>query len=108
MQPTTLCLPLDCQYCYLPFRKIEQRMPIEVAQAVASSVNAWSCDDPRFEVVWHGGEPLSVGREYLGRLMAPFVGVKHTIQTNAVLLDDAWCEFLLARNVDVGGSRPSL
>ncbi|MFF7655064.1 radical SAM protein [Streptomyces sp. NPDC007983] len=104
MQPTTLCLPLDCQYCYLPFRKVEQRMPIEVAQAVAASVNTWGRDDSRFEVVWHGGEPLSVGREYLGELMAPFEGVKHSVQTNAALINDAWCEFLLARNVGVGVS----
>lgn len=104
MQPTTLCQPLDCRYCYLPFRKDKHLMPLEVAQAVAESTNAWDAADAQFEVVWHGGEPLSAGREHLARLMAPFTAGRHTVQTNAVLLDDAWCEFLLARDVGVGVS----
>ena len=41
MQPTTLC-NLDCSYCYLPFRKVDRQMPVEVARAVAESVNPWS------------------------------------------------------------------
>ncbi|MCX4582537.1 cyclophane-forming radical SAM peptide maturase AmcB [Streptomyces sp. NBC_01481] len=104
MQPTTLCQPLDCTYCYLPFRKTKHLMPMPVAQAVADPVNRCAQDDPQFEVVWHGGEPLATGREYLAALMDPFRGVKHTLQTNAVLLDDAWCTFLLERDIGVGVS----
>ena len=104
MQPTTLCQPLDCTYCYLPLRQFQQLMPIGVAEAVATPVNAWAAADPRFEVVWHGGEPLSAGREHLAALMGPFRGVKHSVQTNAALIDDAWCSFLLERNIAVGVS----
>ncbi|MCX2180839.1 radical SAM protein [Streptomyces sp. SKN60] len=104
LQPTTLCLPMDCTYCYLPFRRIAHLMPVPVAEAVARTVNGWAADDPAFEVVWHGGEPLAAGREHLAALMAPFRGVKHSLQTNAVLLDDAWCAFLRERDVHVGVS----
>ncbi|MEU1671868.1 cyclophane-forming radical SAM peptide maturase AmcB [Streptomyces roseifaciens] len=104
MQPTTLCRPLDCTYCYLPFRKAKHLMPLAVAEAVARSVNVWAKKGPSFEVVWHGGEPLSVGRERLAALIAPFRGVKHTVQTNAALLDDAWCAFLLEKDIGVGVS----
>ncbi|AWZ03576.1 MULTISPECIES: cyclophane-forming radical SAM peptide maturase AmcB [unclassified Streptomyces] len=104
MQPTTKCLPMDCTYCYLPFRKMSHLMPVEVAEAVAKPVNAWAADDPAFEVVWHGGEPLATGRTHLAALMAPFKGVKHSVQTNAALVDDAWCEFLLEHQVRVGVS----
>ncbi|WP_437053334.1 radical SAM protein [Streptomyces sp. enrichment culture] len=104
MQPTTLCLPLDCAYCYLPFRKTKHLMPLAVAQAAARPVNQWAAEDPTFEVVWHGGEPLATGREHLAALMAPFQGVKHSVQTNAALVDDAWCEFLLEHEVHVGVS----
>ncbi|MFF3098109.1 cyclophane-forming radical SAM peptide maturase AmcB [Streptomyces cyaneofuscatus] len=104
MQPTTQCLPMDCTYCYLPFRKVKHLMPVEVAQAVAGSVNEWARVNPRFEVVWHGGEPLAAGREHLAALMAPFKDVKHSVQTNAALVDDAWCEFLLEHKVRVGVS----
>lgn len=104
MQPTTQCLPMDCTYCYLPFRKLKHLMPAAVAEAVATAVNPWAADDPAFEVVWHGGEPLATGREHLASLMAPFKNVKHSVQTNAALVDDAWCEFLLEHSVHVGVS----
>ncbi|MEU7016862.1 cyclophane-forming radical SAM peptide maturase AmcB [Streptomyces sp. NPDC046385] len=104
MQPTTLCQPMDCTYCYLPFRRTKHLMPQTVAEAVAQAVNGWAAHDPAFEVVWHGGEPLSAGREHLAALMTPFDGVKHTLQTNAALIDDAWCAFLREHDVHVGVS----
>jgi uncharacterized protein len=100
MQPTTLC-NLDCTYCYLPHRAFDRRMPVAVARAVAESVNPWAAADTRFSVVWHGGEPLAAGRAYLAELMAPFVGVEHHVQTNATLVDDAWCEFFRTHDVRV-------
>jgi uncharacterized protein len=100
MQPTTLC-NLDCTYCYLPHRAVDRRMPVEVAGVVAGSVNPWAAADARFSVVWHGGEPLAAGRAHLGALMAPFAGVEHHVQTNATLIDDAWCEFFRAHDMRV-------
>jgi uncharacterized protein len=103
MQPTTLC-NLDCTYCYLPFRALNQRMPLEVAVAVSRSVNVWAADDRRFSVVWHGGEPLTAGRAAFAELMSPFEGVEHHVQTNATLIDDAWCEFFAEHAVRVSVS----
>jgi uncharacterized protein len=103
MQPTTLC-NLDCAYCYLPFRGDDRRMPVEVAQAVAVAVEPWSRTG-RFSVVWHGGEPLAAGRDHLAALFAPFgAGVEHHVQTNATLIDDAWCEFFVEHQVRVSVS----
>jgi uncharacterized protein len=103
MQPTTLC-NLDCAYCYLPFRRLDQRMPVTVAQAVAASVEPWARTG-RFSVVWHGGEPLAAGRDHLAALFAPFgAGVEHHVQTNATLIDDAWCEFFAEHDVRVSVS----
>jgi uncharacterized protein len=101
MQPTTLC-NLDCSYCYLPHRAMDRRMPLEVARAVAATVNVWTERAQRFSVVWHGGEPLATGRPHLGALMAPFVGVEHHVQTNATLIDDAWCEFFAEHDIRIG------
>src|SRR4051812_11548630 len=103
MQPTTLC-NLDCVYCYLPHRGLDNRMSVEVAGAVADSVNRWAADHERFSVVWHGGEPLATGREHLSALMAPFPGVEHHVQTNATLIDDAWCEFFARTRMRVSVS----
>ncbi|WP_342775893.1 cyclophane-forming radical SAM peptide maturase AmcB [Micromonospora pisi] len=103
MQPTTLC-NLDCSYCYLPFRADDRKMPIPVAAAVAGPVNEWARSD-RFSVVWHGGEPLAAGREHLAALLAPFDdGVEHHVQTNATLIDDAWCEFFATHRMRVSVS----
>ena len=109
MQPTTLC-NLDCAYCYLPLRSADQRMPVSVATAVAAPVNAWA-GSGRFSVVWHGGEPLAAGRDHLAALLAPFEeSVEHHVQTNATLIDDAWCEFFATHrmrvSVSVDGARP--
>jgi len=103
LQPTTLC-NLDCAYCYLPHRAADRRMSAEVAALVAGTVNRWAAYAPRFSVVWHGGEPLSVGRAALAELMTPFVGVEHHVQTNATLVDDAWCGFFAEHEVRVGVS----
>ncbi len=103
MQPTTLC-NLDCTYCYLPHRALDRPMPVEVAEATAGSVNPWAAADTRFSVVWHGGEPLAAGRAHLAALMAPFAGVEHHVQTNATLIDDAWCEFFAAHDMRVSVS----
>ncbi|WP_308121394.1 cyclophane-forming radical SAM peptide maturase AmcB [Paractinoplanes bogorensis] len=103
MQPTTLC-NLDCAYCYLPFRAADNRMPVEVARAVAASIEGWARDG-RFSVVWHGGEPLAAGRDHLAALFEPFgPGVEHHVQTNATLIDDAWCDFFQTHDVRVSVS----
>jgi uncharacterized protein len=99
MQPTTLC-NLDCSYCYLPERGMPRRMSPEVAAAVADGVGKWSERNP-VTVVWHGGEPLAVGPAHFRSLLEPFRPgeehpVTHAVQTNATLVDDAWCELFAA------------
>jgi uncharacterized protein len=104
MQPTTLC-NLDCGYCYLPGRARRRTMTVEVSRATARTVDAWAKRRP-VEVVWHGGEPLATGRTHLGKLMDCFAteGISHSVQTNATLVDEAWCEFFLSRGMRVGVS----
>ncbi|HEX6686486.1 MAG TPA: cyclophane-forming radical SAM peptide maturase AmcB [Candidatus Limnocylindrales bacterium] len=103
MQPTTLC-NLDCDYCYLPLRAADHRMSPAVAAAVAADANRWALEQ-RFSVVWHGGEPMAAGREQLAQLMAPFAAeIEHHVQTNATLIDDAWCDFFHTRQVRVSVS----
>lgn len=104
LQPTTLC-NLDCVYCYLPDRRRVERMPVAVARAVADGITEWARAGT-VEVIWHGGEPLAAGLGHLDALMAEFDGldVKHCVQTNATLIDDAWCDLFRRRDVDVGVS----
>lgn len=76
-----------------------------VAYAVARSVETWA-QHTTIDICWHGGEPLAAGRDHLGRLMNAFKGspVKHSVQTNASLINERWIEFLIDRDVRVGVS----
>ena len=104
MQPTTLC-NLDCLYCYLPDRQVSRRMSVDVARAVAEGVREWSRERP-IAVVWHGGEPLTVGPDRFRALVEPFTpGGEHPVvqgvQTNGTLIDDEWCEIFATTPVRV-------
>lgn len=105
MQPTTLC-NLDCVYCYLPLRKLNNQMPLAVAQAVADSVAQFPDTGRPLDIVWHGGEPSAVGVDYMRQLMAAFDGlpVAHGIQTNGTLIDSAWCDLFAEKQVRIGVS----
>ncbi|KOV22885.1 hypothetical protein ADK60_24440 [Streptomyces sp. XY431] len=111
VQGDTLC-DLDCFYCYLPHRRRRTPMPIPVSEAVAHSIAEFTdTTSPRpVEVVWHAGEPLAVGRTRLAELLAPFEPlrqaglVEHSIQTNAVMITPAWCDFFTRYGFRVGVS----
>ncbi|WP_433373816.1 cyclophane-forming radical SAM peptide maturase AmcB [Streptosporangium sp. CA-115845] len=109
LQPTTLC-NLDCVYCYLPFRRLSNEMSPEVAQAVADSAADLPGSSGRLDIVWHGGEPLTLGRRKFEELLAPFEElrqagrIQHSVQTNATLIDDEWCDLLARYQFRVGVS----
>ncbi|MCX4663902.1 cyclophane-forming radical SAM peptide maturase AmcB [Streptomyces uncialis] len=110
VQPTTWC-NLDCSYCYLPLRKLKHRMSAEVAAVLARSVAGIATDDgPPIGVVWHGGEPLTVGVQHFAALLSPFEELReagrvhHYVQTNATLITSAWCDLLDSYGVRVGVS----
>lgn len=108
VQPTTLC-NLDCSYCYLPDRKRQQLMDARVARALAASVAEQASDSP-VEVVWHCGEPLATPLGHMRSLLAEFEALRragaisHGVQTNATLIDEAWCELFDAYGFEVGVS----
>ncbi|MFZ0105510.1 MAG: radical SAM protein, partial [Thiobacillus sp.] len=98
---------IACDYCfYLEKRGLypgnEQfKMPDEV---LAKYIEQYVESQPTsvVEFVWHGGEPTLLGVDFFRRvveLQKPFRGskeIRNTLQTNAISLDDAWCEFFKA------------
>ncbi|MEV6418121.1 cyclophane-forming radical SAM peptide maturase AmcB [Streptomyces sp. NPDC051662] len=109
VQPTTWC-NLDCRYCYLPFRKLNHQMSLEVAEALAEAVTQFEDNGHPIGIVWHGGEPLAVGQRKFAVLLAPFEALRragrvhHYVQTNATLISDTWCDLLATYDVQVGVS----
>ncbi|MGH3737174.1 MAG: cyclophane-forming radical SAM peptide maturase AmcB [Micromonosporaceae bacterium] len=108
VQPTTLC-NLDCAYCYLPDRKRQALMSPLVAEVCAASIHDQASAYP-VDVVWHGGEPTATPIAHLRALLAPFETlraegrVRHGIQTNATLINEAWCELFAEHDFEVGVS----
>lgn len=105
---------LDCEYCfYLEkralFRPGEQyRMSGDVLDAFVRGYLR-SQPTPLVEFVWQGGEPTLLGLDYFrqvvslqARYAVPGKTTRNSLQTNGILLDDAWCEFLKRHDFTVG------
>jgi uncharacterized protein len=65
---------------------------------------------PLVEFVWHGGEPTLLGIDFFRRvveLQKPYRGekeIRNALQTNAMRLDDEWCEFFKVNDFFIGVS----
>jgi uncharacterized protein len=109
LQSTPFC-NLDCRYCYLPARNDRTRMSLETLRAALRKVAQSELLRDRLSVVWHAGEPMAAPIDWYEEAFAVVaeylrtVRVEHHFQTNAVLIDDAWCEFIRRHDVRIGVS----
>jgi uncharacterized protein len=110
LQPTPFC-NLDCAYCYLPDRDSTRRMSDATLNRVFEFVFSSRIVEQGFTVVWHAGEPMVLPVAYYERAIeiagahnSGGLQVRHSFQTNGVLIDDAWCDFFKAHQVNVGVS----
>lgn len=108
LQATGFC-NIDCAYCYLPDRSARTLMTPEVVAATARALAASGRLGDALEVRWHAGEPLAAPRAFYASATRTLRSVLDTelrfsLQTNALLVDDAWCRFLAREGVRVGVS----
>jgi uncharacterized protein len=110
LQPSPFC-NIDCDYCYLAERSSTKKMSLEVLHKTLDRVFESGLVGGRLSVVWHAGEPLAVPLAYYEeafKQMAtwgiPEGKIVHSFQTNGTLINDAWCEFFLKNNCNVGVS----
>ncbi|MGB8681673.1 MAG: cyclophane-forming radical SAM/SPASM peptide maturase GrrM/OscB [Candidatus Binatus sp.] len=110
LQPTPFC-NLDCSYCYLPDRDSKRRMSDATLNRVFQFVFASGIVEQGFTVVWHAGEPMVLPVSWYERAIEIAAAhnpgglqVRHSFQTNGVLIDDGWCDFFKAHQVNVGVS----
>lgn len=104
---------LNCRYCYLPEagRRTHQRMPLDVLTRAAALIFRSSLVTDSPTVLWHAGEPLTVGLqnlkaslEVIDRANIYARGLIHSIQTNGTLINQAWCDLFRSYDVKVGVS----
>jgi len=110
LQATPFC-NIDCAYCYLPDRDSTSRMTLPVMETTVRNLIDSGLVGERLSIAWHAGEPLAVGPEFYRRAFACIGAVvdgrypvQHSIQTNAMLIDQAWCELFAEYGVRVGVS----
>jgi len=112
-KPTGAICNLDCAYCF--FLSKEQlypnstfRMSDEVMENyIRQTIEAHNV--PEVTIAWQGGEPTLMGLDFYRRAMEvvkqyqkPGTTINHTIQTNGILLNEEWCDFLRENNFLVG------
>jgi uncharacterized protein len=110
LQPTPFC-NIDCDYCYLPDRASTTKMHTDVARAAAERVVEAGLVGPRVSIVWHAGEPLTMGLSAFEALIDAVNGampstteVTHHVQTNAMLISSDWCDLFERKAIRIGVS----
>ncbi|MFO0038157.1 MAG: radical SAM protein, partial [Synechococcaceae cyanobacterium] len=114
IQPTPFC-NLDCDYCYLPDRADRSRLSFELLEQAVERVLESPWFDGPFTLLWHAGEPLSLPVAYydeasdriralLARHGLPPDTILASLQTNAIVINEAWCDCFERNNIHVGVS----
>ncbi len=110
IQPTPFC-NLDCSYCYLPNRLDKRKITLETLEKTFQWAFSSGLIRQNFTLLWHAGEPMVLPASFyeqatllLERCNISGFEVTQSLQTNATLVNDAWCDFIRRRNVQVGVS----
>lgn len=109
--------PLACDYCYNSdpaLRRVfeSDRMAFDTLETLFRKFLEF--DQERYEIIWHGGEPLLAGISFYERVLqlqeslpaelglgARFV---NRIQTNGILVTEKWADFFKKNHFRVGVS----
>jgi len=115
VKPIGAICNLDCAYCYYLekehlYPEGEQfRMPWKVLRSFVRQYIAAHNYMPEIHFAWQGGEPALLDLDFFERAVAlqrkhkpAGCRVTNSIQTNGVLLDDAWGRFLKEQGFLVG------
>jgi uncharacterized protein len=110
LQPTPFC-NIDCAYCYLPNRNSTARMSLEIVRQATQRLSDDDLVGDILTIVWHAGEPLAMPISFyedaipiIREVLGPTIQISHSIQTNATLINDAWCTFFKKHDIRVGVS----
>lgn len=115
LKPSGAACNINCEYCFylhkqdLLNQSKHPRMPITILeQHIRQYIEAQS-GNTSVTFTWQGGEPTLMGIEFFETVIAiqqkyapADMTIYHDIQTNGLLLDDKWCNFLIKHNFLVG------
>lgn len=112
LQSTGFC-NLDCRYCYLADRHVKSRMDPALVEPIVRKTIDSGFVKGGFSLLWHAGEPLTLPPAYYEEAMArmqagraastcPDTDIAVHIQTNGVLINAEWCDFIRRQGVRIG------
>jgi uncharacterized protein len=110
LQGTPFC-NIDCAYCYLPDRDSTAKMSTETVRALVQRLRDERLLRGTLLVNWHAGEPLVLPPSFYEERIPLFqplvdegIAVTHSLQTNGMLVTDAYCELFRKYDIKVGVS----
>jgi uncharacterized protein len=108
IQPTPYC-NINCSYCYLKNRRNKGRITPEILEATFRKVFTSPFVQSEFTVTWHAGEPLIMGVHFyeeaiqlIASLTPKGFRVRHAIQSNGTLLNEAWLDLIERHRISFG------
>jgi uncharacterized protein len=109
IQPTTFC-NIACRYCYLPDKDRRNKITVETLEAIFTQVFSSKLVRDPVKFIWHASEPLTLGHHFYESVFELCENVsqkfgrsyRHSLQTNATLINDAWVSLFQQHSVGVG------
>lgn len=104
---------LACRYCYYPQGEtpVEKMNESTLEVFICRYIAAQPASAREINFVWQGGEPLLAGIGFYKKVIAlqqryapDGVTISNSLQTNATLLNDAWCRLFRDNNFTIGNS----
>jgi uncharacterized protein len=110
---------INCTYCYMFNHGNEDYLshpvyiPDDIVLAAAKFLaeGAKDLQAEKVKIIFHGGEPLMLAKAkfdwmctLLRETISPFAEVSFAMQTNAMLIDDAWIDLFVKHKVGIGVS----
>jgi uncharacterized protein len=110
LEPVATC-NLDCAYCYAA-KEPASDLAEDFFLPALDQISLYVADKGFQELhcVWLGGEPLLAGHAFFERVAAwtartsSRIGIRHFMQTNGLLLDEAYCRLFRDTDIHLGVS----
>ncbi|MGK7943554.1 MAG: cyclophane-forming radical SAM/SPASM peptide maturase GrrM/OscB [Microcystaceae cyanobacterium] len=114
IQPTPFC-NLDCDYCYLPNRDLKATLSLDLIEPIFKNIFTSPFVGDCLDICWHAGEPLAVPISFYEAVFNKIeeasqkynpnnIPIYHSIQTNGILINQAWCDLFKKYHISVGVS----
>jgi len=109
IKPVGSLCNMNCSYCYYKTNRNSDKIMSDETLELFIRQYIDATTGPVVNFIWHGGEPTLAGLDFFKRvveLQTKYLpdgwSCWNNLQTNGLLVDDEWCDFLAENNFDIG------